>query len=86
LKPHNYGTPQSSQRKNGWRSTPIPPALHLHGLVMFNLVERWFCDPTDEPILCGVFHSVNELITAIEDSLRVNNDDPKPFIWTTTAE
>ncbi len=34
----------------------------------------------------GVFHSVNELITAIEDYLKVNNDNPKPFIWTATAE
>ena len=33
----------------------------------------------------GVFHSVNDLITAIEDYLKVNNN-PKPFVWTATAE
>ncbi|HSZ31105.1 MAG TPA: IS630 family transposase, partial [Pseudonocardiaceae bacterium] len=33
-----------------------------------------------------VFHSVNELITAIEDYLKINNDNPKPFVWTATAE
>jgi hypothetical protein len=33
-----------------------------------------------------VFHSVDELITDIENYLRVNNDDPKPFVWTATAE
>jgi len=33
-----------------------------------------------------VFHSVNDLITAIEDYLKVNNDNPKPFVWTATAE
>jgi transposase len=51
-----------------------------------NLVERWFRDLTDKAIRRGVFHSVNELITAIEDYLKANNDNPKPFIWTATAE
>ncbi|MGO9876583.1 MAG: IS630 family transposase, partial [Acidimicrobiia bacterium] len=30
--------------------------------------------------------SVPELITAIEEFLDANNDDPKPFVWTATAE
>ena len=34
----------------------------------------------------GVFHSVNDLIAAIQDYLKANNDNPKPFIWTATAE
>ena len=33
-----------------------------------------------------MFHSVNELITAIEDYLKVNNDNPEPSVWTATAE
>ncbi len=33
-----------------------------------------------------MFHSVNELITAIEDYLQADNDNPRPFIWTATAE
>ncbi len=34
-----------------------------------------------------MFHSVDELITDIENYLRVNNnDDPKPFVWTATAQ
>ena len=33
-----------------------------------------------------MFHSVNDLIAAIEDYLKANNDNPKPFIWTATAE
>jgi hypothetical protein len=32
-----------------------------------------------------VFHSVNDLITAIEDYLEANNGNPKPFVWTATA-
>ena len=33
-----------------------------------------------------MFHSVNDLVAAIEDYLKANNDNPKPFIWTVTAE
>jgi hypothetical protein len=45
-----------------------------------------FRDLTDKAIRHGVFHSVDELISDIENYLRVNNDDPKPFVWTATAE
>ncbi|MGO9225669.1 MAG: IS630 family transposase, partial [Mycobacterium sp.] len=27
-----------------------------------------------------------DLITAIEEYLDAHNDDPKPFVWTATAE
>ena len=50
------------------------------------VVERWFRDLTDKAIRRGVFPSVPTLITTIEDYLRVNNNHPKPFVWTTTAE
>jgi hypothetical protein len=33
-----------------------------------------------------VFHSVPDLITAIEDYLDANNDNPRPFVWTATAQ
>jgi transposase len=51
-----------------------------------NLVERWFRDLTDKAIRRGVFHSVPDLITAIENYLQANNNDPKPFIWTASAD
>ena len=51
-----------------------------------NLVERWFRDLTDKAIRRGVFPSVPALITTIEDYLRQHNRDPKPFVWTATAE
>jgi transposase len=66
------------------------PRFHLHftptSSSWLNLVERWFRDITDKAIRRAVFHSVNDLITAIEDYLKVNNDNPKPFVWTATAE
>src|SRR5437763_6821095 len=66
------------------------PRFHLHftptSSSWLNLVERWFRDLTDKALRRGVFHSVNELITAIEDYLKATNDNPKPFVWTATAE
>ena len=66
------------------------PRFHLHftptSSSWLNLVERWFRDLTDKAIRRGVFHSVDDLITAIEDYLEANNGNPKPFVWTATAE
>jgi hypothetical protein len=50
-----------------------------------NLVERWFREITDKRIRRGVFHSVSELVTAINVYTEEHNRDPKPFIWTATA-
>ena len=51
-----------------------------------NLVERWFRELTDKAIRRGIFHSVPDLIAAIETYMEVHNDDPKPLTWTATAE
>jgi DDE superfamily endonuclease len=83
----NYGTHKHPNVKK-WLAKH--PRFHLHfthtSSSWLNLVERWFRDLTDKAIRRGVFHSVNDLITAIEDYLKTNNDNPKPFIWTATAE
>lgn len=64
--------------------------FHLHftptSSSWLNLVERWFRELTDKAIRRGVFGSVPTLITAIEEYLDANNDDPKAFVWTATAE
>jgi transposase len=51
-----------------------------------NLVERWFRELTDKALRRGVFHSVPDLIAKIEEYLDAHNDNPKPFIWTATAD
>jgi transposase len=83
----NYGTHKHPNVKK-WLAKH--PRFHLHftptSSSWLNLVERWFRDLTDKAIRRGVFHSVNDLITAIEDYLKANNDNSKPFIWTATAE
>jgi transposase len=65
------------------------PRFHLHFIPTssswLNLVERWFGKITAERIRRGVFKSVAELTTAIDDYIAHNNAHPKPFIWTKSA-
>ena len=51
-----------------------------------NLVERWFGEITRKRIRRGCFKSVAQLIQAIQDYIRVNNQNPKPFVWTKRVE
>jgi transposase len=51
-----------------------------------NLVERWFRDLTGKALRRGVFHSVPDLIASIEEYMKVHNNEPKPLVWTATAE
>ncbi len=66
------------------------PRFHMHftptSSSWLNLVERWFRELTDKALRRGVFHSVPDLIAKIEEYLDAHNDNPKPFIWTATAE
>ncbi|MDQ6850740.1 MAG: IS630 family transposase [Actinomycetota bacterium] len=66
------------------------PRFHMHftptSSSWLNLVERWFRELTDKALRRGVFHSVPDLIAKIEKYLDAHNDDPKPFIWTATAD
>jgi transposase len=66
------------------------PRFHLHftptSSSWLNLIERWFGKLTDKAIRRGVFHSVPDLIAAIEAYLKANNQDPQPFTWTATAD
>ncbi|MCA1739002.1 MAG: IS630 family transposase [Actinobacteria bacterium] len=83
----NYSTHKHAKVK-AWLAKH--PRFHLHftptSSSWLNLVERWFRELTDKALRRGVFHSVPDLIAAIEAYLEANNDDPKPFVWTATAE
>ena len=66
------------------------PRFHLHftptSSSWLNLVERWFRELTDKALRRGVFHSVPDLIAAIQEYLDSHNDAPRPYVWTATAE
>jgi transposase len=50
-----------------------------------NMVERFFRDISESRLRRGVFTSVHELVTAIEEYVAHHNVDPKPFVWTKSA-
>jgi hypothetical protein len=50
------------------------------------LVERWFGELTQKRLRRGVFRSVPELIAGIEEFLVLYNLEPKPFVWTASAD
>ncbi len=83
----NYSTHKHANVKK-WLTKH--PRFHLHFIPTssswLNMVERWFGKLTDKAIRRGVFHSVPDLIAAIEAYLDTTNGDPTPFVWTATAE
>ena len=83
----NYAT-HKHPAVNAWLAKH--PRFHLHftptSSSWLNLVERWFRELTDKALRRGVFHSVPDLIAKIEDYLDAHNEDPKPFVWTATAD
>ena len=48
--------------------------------------ERWFALLADKQIKRGVHRSVHELKAAITAFIQAHNDDPKPFVWTKSAD
>lgn len=83
----NYGT-HKTPRIRRWLVRH--PRFHLHftptGASWLNLVERWFATLTEKQIKRGVHRSTRELEDAIRQYLAVSNEDPKPFVWTKTAD
>ena len=63
--------------------------FHMHftptSASWLNLVERFFAEITRKRIRRGVFHSVDNLQSVINDYLKHHNADPKPFVWTASA-
>ena len=82
----NYAT-HKHQKVVNWlkRNT----RFHVHftptSASWLNMVERFFRDLSEQRLRRGVFHSVPELIQAVEEYVGGHNQNPKPFIWTATA-
>jgi transposase len=66
------------------------PRFHFHFIPTssswLNAVERFFAELTEKRLRRGVFRSVLDLIDAIDAYLEERNQDPKPFLWTKTAD
>jgi transposase len=66
------------------------PRYHLHftppGSSWINRVERWFATLTERQLRRGTYRSTQELEAALRHYVQTYNQDPKPFIWTKTAD
>jgi transposase len=64
--------------------------FHLHftptSSSWINMVERWFGLLTQRQLRRGVHRSTLALEAAIESYIAVTNDQPKPFVWTKSAD
>jgi transposase len=66
------------------------PRFHLHftptGASWLNLVERWFAELTARKLRRGAHRSVRELNKDIRGWIEQWNENPKPYVWTKTAD
>jgi hypothetical protein len=49
-------------------------------------VERWFANLTEKQIRRGTHRSTRALEDAIRLYVKLNNENPKPFVWLKTAD
>ena len=66
------------------------PRFHLHftptSSSWLNLVERWFAELTNRKLRRSAHRSVTELETDIRKWINEWNKNPKPFVWTKSAD
>ncbi len=83
----NYGTHKTPEMKK-WLLRH--PRFELHftptSSSWLNVVERWFAELTNRKLRRSAHNSVNELEADIQAWIEAWNDDPKPFVWTKTAD
>jgi len=66
------------------------PRFHVHftptSASWLNLVERWFALLTEKQLRRGVHRMTQALRDAIRGYITHTNEQPKPFVWTKTAD
>lgn len=83
----NYGTHKTPLIQNWLLKRP---RFHVHFTPTYgswlNLVERWFAELTTKQLRRGAHRSVHQLESAIRNFIDAHHEDPKPFVWTKTAD
>jgi transposase len=83
----NYGTHKTPEIK---RWLLRHPRFHLHLTPTYsswlNLVERWFAELTNRKLRRSAHRSVAELEADLTAWIAAWNADPRPFVWTKTAD
>jgi transposase len=82
----NYGT-HKTPKVRAWFARH--PRFHIHftptSASWLNQVERWFSTLTTKQIRRGTHRSTRQLEDAIRSYLDQYNAEPKPFVWTQSA-
>ncbi len=83
----NYGTHKTPAIKR-WFATL--PRYHIHftpaSASWINQVERWFALLSQRQSKRGTHRSTVALEKAIREFVDVSNENPKPFVWTKSAD
>ena len=83
----NYGTHKTPLIRNWFAKRP---RFHVHFTPTYaswlSLVERWFALLTTKQLQRGVFRSVPQLKAAIQAFIDAHHANPRPFVWTKTAD
>ena len=83
----NYGTHKTPAVKRWFARHPrFHPHFTPTSASWINQVERWFAEITRKQIRRGTHRSTRELEQAIRDYLATYNMNPRPFVWTKTAD
>ena len=83
----NYGTHKTPAIRSWFARNP---RFHVHftptSASWLNQVERWFATLTQSYIRRGTHRSTQQLEQAIRRYLEHHNTDPKPFVWSKSAD
>jgi transposase len=83
----NYGTHKTLSIR-AWFARH--PRFHVHftptSASWLNQVERWFATLTEKYIRRGTHRSTRQLEQAIREYLDIHNANPKPFVWSKSAD
>jgi transposase len=83
----NYSTHKTPLIRNWFAKRP---RFHVHYTPTYgswlSLVERWFAELTMKQIRRGAYRSVAQLKAGIQEFIDAHQADPKPFVWTKSAD
>jgi transposase len=83
----NYSTHKTALIRNWFAKRP---RFHVHFTPTYgswlSLVERWFAELTMKQIRRGTYRSVAQLKAGIQEFIDAHQADPKPFVWTKSAD
>ena len=83
----NYSTHKTALIRHWFAKRP---RFHVHFTPTYaswlSLVERWFAELTTKQIRRGAFRSVPQLKAAIQEFIDAHQANPKPFVWTKSAD